>query len=168
MANLTGTMSSIGGVNLDTEASIKYSEMMTAFGKEMPLLYGYVSEWDWYGEMLPCVTVPIDKVADHATIVALVAKTEPTEDDRKTISTYMSGISSFDITKHPNAAKAWAAFSKFTLTWPSPFFKSTTTDYIYGWPNKQEEDPRRTGKVIVFQDTATTFEWLIVFKGFQL
>lgn len=161
MANLTGAMSSIGGFNLDTEAATKFSEMTKAFNSEMPLLYGYVSEWDWYAEMLPCVTVSIDKTVEHQKIVGLVAKPDPTEDDRKAIADYMGAVSNFDMTKHPNAAKAWAAFAKYSLTWPSPFFKGPSSAYVYGWPNTQAEDPRRTGKVVVFKDVSSTLEWLL-------
>ncbi len=161
MANLTGTMSSVMGVNLDTEAAAKYSEMVTAFGSEMPLLYGYVSEWDWYAEMAPCAIVQESKIDEFEKVKGLIAKPDPTEDDRTTISNFMSRISEFDMAKHPNAGKAWAAFDKFNLTWPSPFFKSSGLSYVYGWPNVQSLDPRRTGKTIVFQDPSTYFEWLI-------
>ena len=161
MANLTGAMSSVMGVNLDTEAAVKYSEMATAFGKEMPLLYGYVSEWDWYAEMAPCAIVDESKVEEFEKVKTLIAKPDPTEDDRITINNFMSRVGKFDMTKHPNAGKAWAAFDKFSLTWPSPFFKSSGLSYIYGWPNAQSLDPRRTGKTIIFQDSSTYFEWLI-------
>lgn len=163
MANLTGTMSSIGGFNLDIEAATKFSEMAVAFNKEMPLLSGYVSEWDWYAEMLPCVIVPFDKIVDHEKVAALIGKPDPTEDDRKVISDYMNGFGggNFDMSKHPNAAKVWTAFKRYNLTWPSPFFKSSPTAYVYGWPNIQINDPRRTGKVVVFKDVSTNLEWLL-------
>lgn len=161
MANLTGTISSVMGVNLNTEAAIKYSEMATAFGSEMPLQYGYVSAWDWYTEMVPCVVVEESKVEEYEKIKVLIAKPDPTEDDRMTINNFMSRISTFNIGNHPDAAKAWAAFKTYNLTWPSPFYKSTGLSHIYGWPNIQSYDPRRTGKTIVFQDTSTYFEWLI-------
>ncbi len=163
MANLAGAMSSIGGFNLDTEAATKFSEMMKAFNSEMPLLYGYISEWDWYAEMLPCVVVGLDKIVEHEKIVGLIAKPEPTEEDRKAISAYMDAvpISSFAMKNHPNAGKAWAAFNKYELTWPSPFFKGPNSAYVYGWPNTQANDPRRTGKVVVFKDVASTLGWLL-------
>lgn len=161
MANLTGTMSSVMGVNLDTEAAAKYSEMATAFGKEMPLQYGYLSQWDWYTEMVPCAVTTESQASEYETVKTLVAKPDPTEDDRVVINNFMSRINQFNMAKHPDASKAWAAFSKFKLTWPSPFFKSSGLSYVYGWPNTQTNDPRRTGKVIVFQDASQYFEWLI-------
>jgi hypothetical protein len=162
MANLTGTMSSVMGVNLDTEAATKYSEMVTAFAAgEMPLLYGYVSEWDWYAEMAPCAIVEESKVEEYEKIKVLIAKPDPTEDDRTTINNFMNRISKFDMAKHPNASKAWAAFDTYALEWPSPFFKGSGLSRVYGWPNVQSYDPRRTGKTIVFKDVSTSLEWLI-------
>lgn len=161
MANLTGTMSSVGGVNLDTEAAAKYSEMVTAFNGAMALQYGYVSQWDWYTEMVPLAVVQESQKSEYENVKTLVAKPEPTEDDRTTINNFMNRVSQFNMANHPDAAKAWAAFSKFSLTWPSPFFKSGTATYVYGWPNIQSYDPRRTGKTIVFQDASPYFEWLI-------
>ena len=162
MANLSGSMSSVGGVNLDTEAAIKYSEMATAakaaLTLEMPLLYGFVSQWDWFAEMLPCAVVDLSRTAEYAIVKGTLEKPEPTEDDRKLISSFLDN-STFDITKHPNAAKAWGAFKKYNLTSPSPFFKSSQS--VYGWPNTQVNDPRRTGKVIVFKDVSKSLEWLL-------
>jgi len=161
MANLTGTMSSIMGVNLDTEAAAKYSEMTTAFGKEMPIQYGYLSAWDWYTEMVPCAIVAESQNSEYENVKALVAKAEPTEDDRTVINNFMNRITQFNMTMHPDAAKTWTAFNRYKLEWPSPFFKATGLSNIYGWPNTQSNDPRRTGKVIVFKDASPYFEWLI-------
>ncbi|CAB4143471.1 hypothetical protein UFOVP450_147 [uncultured Caudovirales phage] len=163
MANLTGTMSSIMGVNLDTEAAAKYSEMTTAFGKEMPIQYGYMSEWDWYAEMVPCVIVAQSQTSQYENIKALATKADPTEDDRVALNNFMGnlGAGNFNMANHPEAARTWTAFNKYSLTWPSPFFKSSGLSYVYGWPNTLSNDPRRTGKVIVFKDASPYFEWLI-------
>lgn len=162
MANLSGSMSSVGGVNLDTEAATKYSEMATAakaaLTLDMPLLYGFVSQWDWFAEMLPCAIVNETLTADFEKAKTALEKPEPTEDDRKLISSFLDRVT-FDISKHPNAAKAWGAFKQYNLTWPSPFFKNLQV--VHGWPNTQVNDPRRTGKVIVFKDVSKSLEWLL-------
>lgn len=166
MADITGQLSQIQNVALYTEAAVNYSEMATALGSELPIAYGYMSEWDWYVDVDPCVFIsPTDnvKIAKYAEIKALVQKPDVTEAERAQIKAFYSGLglNEFDASKHPLSDKTWAGFKNYDITWPHPFFKQDFAAKIVGWPHKLAEDPRRSGKLLVLQNAAASMEWLI-------
>lgn len=165
MADITGQLSQIQNVALFSEAAIKYAEMATALGKELPIAYGYMSEWDWFVDVDPCVFVqPTDsvKLTEYTEVKALVQKPDVTEQERGRIKAFYNGLSKsqFDASKHTLSDKAWSGFKNYKVTWPHPFFKQFGAN-IVGWPNTLAEDPRRSGKLLVLKDAASSMEWLI-------
>jgi len=179
MANLTGKLSQVGSAILLSEAAQKHQAMVQAYGKDIPIITGYMSEWDWFTEASACwnhadVTLTDDL---NIRIRPLLNKIDPTNGDRQTIASFFENVggwtqdSSIPITgavnnwnwtkltkMSPNLT--WSAYGRWRTTGFHPVFPANT--FIYGFPNKLSLDPRRSGNFVLFNVTGNDplLRWL--------
>lgn len=159
MADLTGKLSQVGNIVLDTEAATNYNAMVTAYNSPITLLSGYKSDWDIYKEYVDYIKPNSGVSIDVSEAKAILEKPQPTEGDRTTLSNLFANANNswFDFSPLLNNS-AWANFKKYKASWVHPFLKDG--EEILGWPNKIDIDPRRSGKLIVLQVEKASLNWL--------
>lgn len=151
MANLSGSLSQLGTVVMLTEAATQAAQLITAYGKDIPITAAYASEWDLYKEYAECYVGTNQDLLNtlNSTIKELIAKPDPTEQDRQTLKSFFAnmGQSDFDFSKVYGDA-GWTRYVKWKTNNYHPFLAEGTM--VYGFPNNINDDPRRTGRFIVF------------------
>jgi hypothetical protein len=159
MADLTGKLSQVGNVVLDTEAATNFNAMVTAYNSPITILSGYKSEWDLYREYVTHFNPNSGVGIDIEDAKAYLDKPQPTDADRQQLSTIFANAdgSWFDFAPLLNNS-AWAAFKKYKTSWVHPFMKSDQE--ILGWPHKVDVDPRRSGRLLVLQVDSASLNWL--------
>ncbi len=159
MADLTGKLSQVGNIVLDTEAATNYNAMVTAYNSPITILSGYKSEWDIYKEFIDHLKPDFEGSIDVDFVKATLEKAQPTEQDRASLASTFANANNgwFDFSPLLNNS-AWANFKKYKASWVHPFLKDG--EEIIGWPNKVDTDPRRSGKLLVLQVEQASLNWL--------
>jgi hypothetical protein len=159
MADLTGKLSQVGNVVLDTEAATNFNAMVTAYNSPITILSGYKSEWDLYREYVTYFNPNSGVGIDIESAKAYLDKPQPTDADRQQLGTMFTNADGawFDFSPLLNNS-AWANFKKYKTSWVHPFMKPDQE--IIGWPHKVSMDPRRSGKLLVLQVDQASLNWL--------
>lgn len=173
MADLSGSLSTVNNITMFTEAATQYAAMCTKLNKQIPIIFGYVSKYDWIRERVAMVKEPPPPAASLAPVVTkineLLSKpaAEFNTDTEKEIGTYFSQLptdyASYDFTKLPNnPANHWGQWQVFEIRDRHPFLKGGTGRVVRGWPAKTyNEDPRGSAKVLVFNlADQTEIDWM--------
>jgi hypothetical protein len=159
MADLTGKLSQVGNIVLDTEAATNFNAMVTAYNSPITIVSGYKSEWDIYKEFIDYLKSDFEGSFDIDEAKAMLEKAQPTEADRTSLASMFANANSgwFDFSPLLNNS-AWANFKKYKASWVHPFLKEG--EEVLGWPNKADLDPRRSGKLLVLQVEQASLNWL--------
>lgn len=172
MANLSGSLAQIGQVVLKAEAAQAYQAMVGAYGKDIPAIVGYASEWDLFDEAASCFvgSDPAMRQMLDVTIKPLLAKPDPTDADRTTVGNFFKGLGwgatdgspNWDYTKQSILPKdtIWSHHQQWKTSWAHPYFPDGTE--IYGVPNVIDKDPRRTGHYVIINTAGneSLIKWL--------
>ena len=171
MANLSGSLAQIGQVVLKSEAAQAYQAMVSAYGKDIPAVAGYASEWDLFDEAAKCYvgSDPAMRQMLDVTIKPLLTKPDPSDADRTTIKDFFKGLGwgsgnspNWDYTKQTLIPKddTWSHHQQWKTSWAHPYFADGTE--IYGMPNVIDKDPRRTGHYVLISTAGneSLIKWL--------
>jgi hypothetical protein len=160
MANLSGSLSQVENAVMTAAAAEKYIQMTTAYGKPIPIITAYASQWDLYTEGVECYVGTDNSIKTQLqeTIKPLVDKPDPTDADRQVLDSFFSALEWGDSTGAPNwdyskqsvipQGSIWTHHLKWKCSWAHPYFADGTV--LYGVPNNPTIDPRRTGNYILF------------------
>jgi hypothetical protein len=172
MANLSGSLVQVENAVMTAAAAEKYIQMTTAYGKSIPVITAYASQWDLYTEAAECYIGTDKPVIDSLqnTMKPLLAKADPTDEDRQVLENFFGSLEWGDSTGAPNwdyskqtvipQGSAWTHHLTWKCSWAHPYFADGTM--IYGIPHRISVDPRRTGNYVLFnvEGNEPLLKWL--------
>ena len=161
--NLTNKLRQVGSAVLLDKAAQQHQAMVQVYGKDIPIVTGYMSEWDWFAEAIACWNNPSAVLTDQLNIqiIPLINKLDVTAGDRQTATSFFQNIGGYtsdsdgvvnnwnwtkQTTISPNLM--WSAYRSWRTTAYHPLYPPNTI--IHGFPNLLSLDPRRSGNFVLF------------------
>ena len=164
--NLTNKLRQVGSAILLDEAAQQHQAMVQAYGKDIPIVVGYMSEWDWFAEAIACWNNPSTVLTDQLNIqiIPIISKLDATTADRQTAASFFQDIGGYTsdsenfggVVNNWNWMKQtavspnlmWSAYRTWKTTIYHPLYPPNTL--VYGFPNTLNLDPRRSGNFVLF------------------